>query len=97
MSSQVASHSAPKTTLKQFATFCADLVDQGVECTPEEAVARWDEFRPQLEGIQRALDQIDAGQTIPFDEALAEMDAYYKRMKAARDAELAADVVEVTE
>ena len=67
------SAAAPKTTLKQFATFCADLVEQGVECTPEEAVARWHEFRPQLEGIQRALDQIDAGETIPADEVIAEL------------------------
>ena len=62
-------------SLPHFATFLQQLIEEGVDCTPAEAIERWNAFRPELDGIQSAIDQIDRGETRPAQEFLAELRA----------------------
>ena len=57
-------------SLSHFATFLQQLIEEGVDCTPAEAVERWNAFRPELDGIQLAIDAIDRGEGIPAEEAM---------------------------
>ena len=70
-------------SLAAFATFVQQLVEDGVDCTPAEAVERWNAFKPELEDIQRAILQIDEGKCISGEEMMRQLDARLAELNSA--------------